>query len=204
MRSAIDHLRLTDFRSYEAAELAVGGASVFLFGPNGAGKTNLLEGLSFFSPGRGLRGAGLGEVGRRSPGEAAGRAWAVSVQIGGEAGEVRVGTGLEAAGDTRRAVRVEGETVPAGRLAEYARPIWLTPAQDRLFLDGASERRRFFDRLVFAALPSHAGNVAAYERALRERTRLLAEAPADPAWLTALETAMAKAGALVARARART
>ena len=204
MRSAIDHLRLTDFRSYEAAELAVGGASVFLFGPNGAGKTNLLEALSFFSPGRGLRGAGLGEVGRRSPGEAVGRAWAVSAQIVGEAGEVRIGTGLEAAGDTRRAVRVEGETVPAGRLAEYARPIWLTPAQDRLFLDGASERRRFFDRLVFAALPSHAGNVAAYERALRERTRLLAEAPADPAWLTALEAAMAKAGALVARARART
>lgn len=204
MRSAIDHLRLTDFRSYEAAELAVGGASVFLFGPNGAGKTNLLEAVSFFSPGRGLRGAGLGEVGRRSPGEAVGRAWAVSAQIGGEAGEARVGTGLEAAGDTRRAVRVEGETVPAGRLAEYARPIWLTPAQDRLFLDGASERRRFFDRLVFAALPSHAGNVAAYERALRERTRLLAEAPADPAWLTALEAAMAKAGALVVQARART
>jgi len=204
VRSAIDHLRLTDFRSYEAAELAVGGASVFLFGPNGAGKTNLLEAVSFFSPGRGLRGAGLGEVGRRSPGEAVGRAWAVSAQIGGEAGEARVGTGLEAAGDTRRAVRVEGETVPAGRLAEYARPIWLTPAQDRLFLDGASERRRFFDRLVFAALPSHAGNVAAYERALRERTRLLAEAPADPAWLTALEAAMAKAGALVVQARART
>ncbi len=204
MRSAIDHLELTDFRSYERAELAVGGASVFLFGPNGAGKTNLLEAVSFFSPGRGLRGAGLAEVGRRSPAEGVGRAWAVSALIGGDAGQARLGTGLEIAGAARRAVRIDGESAPAGRLAEFARPIWLTPAQDRLFLDGAAERRRFFDRLVFAALPAHAADVGAYDRALRERTRLLAEAPADPAWLTALEAAMATAGARVAQARART
>lgn len=204
MRSAIDHLRLTDFRSYERAELAIGGASVFLFGPNGAGKTNLLEAVSFFSPGRGLRGAGLAEVGRRSPGEGVGRAWAVSALIGGDAGQARIGTGLETASAARRAVRIEGESVPAGRLADHARPIWLTPAQDRLFLDGAGERRRFFDRLVFAALPAHAANVTAYDRALRERTRLLAEASADPAWVTALEATMAKAGALIAQARART
>ncbi len=204
MRSAIDHLQLTDFRSYERAELAVGGASVFLFGPNGAGKTNLLEAVSFLSPGRGLRGAEQAEVGRREPGETVGRAWAVSALIGGEAGQTRVGTGLEVSGATRRAVRIDGESVTAGRLADHARPIWLTPAQDRLFLDGAGERRRFFDRLVFAALPAHAADVGAYDRALRERTRLLAEAPADPAWLTALEAAMAKAGAKVAQARART
>ncbi|MEO8926428.1 MAG: DNA replication/repair protein RecF [Caulobacteraceae bacterium] len=204
MRSAIDHLELTDFRSYERAELHAGGASVFLFGPNGAGKTNLLEAISFFSPGRGLRGAHLGEVGRRLPGEAAGRAWAVSALIGGEAGQSRVGTGLESATAARRLVRIDGESVAAGRLADYVLPIWLTPAQDRLFLDGAGERRRFFDRLVFAALPAHAGAVAAYERALRERTRLLAESTADPAWLTALETRMAQAGALAAQARART
>ncbi|MGI9170785.1 MAG: DNA replication/repair protein RecF, partial [Caulobacteraceae bacterium] len=204
MRSAIDHLRLTDFRSYAAAELDVGGASVFLFGPNGAGKTNLLEAVSFLSPGRGLRGAGLAEVGRRGPEEATGRAWAVSALIGGGAAQTRVGTGLETAGATRRAVRIEGENVPAARLADHILPIWLTPAHDRLFLEGAAERRRFFDRLVFAALPGHAANVGAYERALRERTRLLAETPADPAWLDALEAAMAKAGALIAQARATT
>jgi DNA replication and repair protein RecF len=204
VRSAIDEILLTDFRSYERAELRVGGRSVFLFGPNGAGKTNLLEGLSFFSPGRGLRGAALAEVGRRLPGEAAGRAWAVSALIGDGDAKTRVGTGIESAGDPRRAVRVEGESVGAARLAEIARPIWLTPAQDRLFLDSASERRRFFDRLVFAALPSHAAHLATYERALRERTRLLAEPPADGAWLGALEETMARNGALVVEARART
>ena len=73
--------------------------------------------------------------------------------------------------------------------------MWLTPAQDRLFLDGASERRRFFDRLVFAAEPMHAAHVGAYERALRERTRLLADEALDRRWLTALEARLAEAGA---------
>ena len=204
MRSRLNHILLTDFRSYPRATLSTGGRSVFLFGPNGAGKTNLLEAISFLSPGRGLRGAALTEVGRRAPGESGGRAWAISVEVDGEAGAARLGAGVESGASTRRIVRIDGETVPPGALTEHVRPIWLTPAQDRLFLEGASERRRFFDRLVYAAIPGHGGNVAAYERALRERTRLLGEGPADPDWLTALEALMAKAGALAATARART
>ncbi len=202
--SALLSLTLTDFRSYERAELETEGATVFLFGPNGAGKTNLLEAISLLSPGRGLRGAAIAELGRRSPGEAVGRAWSVSARVRSGEGDARIGTGVEASGAARRIVRIEGETVAPGRLADHLRPVWLTPAQDRLFLEGASERRRFFDRLVFAAEPPHAAHAAAYERALRERSRLLAEPGADPAWLTALEVRMAESGALMAAARART
>ncbi len=202
--SALLSLTLTDFRSYERAELETQGRSVFLFGPNGAGKTNLLEAVSLLSPGRGLRGVSISELGRRSPGEAVGRAWSVSAQVRTGDEEVRIGTGVEAPGAARRIVRLEGETVPPGRLADHLRPVWLTPAQDRLFLEGASERRRFFDRLVFAAEPLHAAHAGAYERALRERSRLLAEPGADPAWLAALEARMAESGALMAAARART
>ena len=203
MRSALATLALTDFRSYQHAELATAGRSVFLFGANGAGKSNLLEAISLFSPGRGMRAASLGEFGRRQPGEAEGRAWAVSALIESDDGQARLGTGLEAAGAARRLVRVEGEPAPPGRLAEFVRPLWLTPAQDRLFLEGAAERRRFFDRLVFAAEPIHAAHAAAYEQALRERGRLLAgETPPDPAWLTALEARMAEAGARLAEGRA--
>jgi DNA replication and repair protein RecF len=119
--------------------------------------------------------------------------------------DVRLGTGVETPGAARRIVRVEGEAAPPGRLAEYLRPIWLTPLQDRLFLEAASERRRFFDRLVFAAEPIHAAHVATYERSMRERMRLLtAEEPADPSWLNALEARLAEAGALMAQARTRT
>jgi DNA replication and repair protein RecF len=204
VRSALQSLTLTDFRSYERAELATGGRSVFLFGPNGAGKTNLLEAVSLLSPGRGMRAASLAEFGRRLPDEPQGRAWAVSAEVEGEAGAVRIGTGVEAPSAARRTVRVGGETVPPGRMAEHVRPLWLTPAQDRLFLEGAAERRRFFDRLVFAAEPIHAAHAGAYERSLRERTRLLADEAPDPAWLTALEARMAEAGARVAEARAAT
>lgn len=205
MQSRIARLSLTDFRSYEHAVLDAGGRSVFLFGPNGAGKTNLMEAVSLLSPGRGLRGAALAEVGRRLPGEARGRAWAVSALVSGDDGERQIGTGTEAAGAARRTVRLDGETVPPGRMADLVRPIWLTPAQDRLFLDAAGERRRFFDRLVFAAEPAHAAHAGAYDRALRERLRLLtAEDTPDAAWLSALEARLAEAGALMAEARVRT
>lgn len=202
--SALTRISLTDFRSYARAELALDGRPVWLAGPNGAGKTNLLEAVSFLIPGRGLRGSSLAEVGRRMPGEATGRAWAVAVTVRADDGETRLGTGVETAGAARRAVRLEGETVPPGRLAEHSRQVWLTPAQDRLFLEGASERRKFFDRLVFAAEPIHAAHVQAYEKALRERMRLLNDGGADAAWLDALEARLAQAGALMAQARTRT
>ena len=208
--AALLSLTLTDFRSYERARLETGGRSVYLFGANGAGKTNLLEAISLLSPGKGLRGVNLAEVGRRLPGEAAGRAWAVAAEAqAGEDAPVRIGTGVEQGGAARRTVRLDGETVPPGRLADHVRPIWLTPAQDRLFLEAASERRRFFDRLVFAGEPAHAVNANAYDKAQRERMRLLIDAvdtgaPADAAWLTALEARLAEFGALLVQARART
>jgi DNA replication and repair protein RecF len=204
VRSALLQLRLTDFRCYHRADLAPEGRSVFLFGPNGAGKTNLLEAISLLSPGRGLRGAALSEVGRRAPAEADGAPWAVSARIADGEGEMVVGSGVESRDAARRLVRIDGEAAMPGDLARRLRPMWLTPAQDRLFLDGAAERRRFLDRLVFAAEPLHAAHVGAYERALRERTRLLAEEFVDAGWVKAVETRLAAAGGLVAEARART
>ena len=204
----ITRLTLTDFRSYERASLPLSGGAVYLYGPNGAGKTNILEAVSLLSPGRGLRQAPLAEIGRRLPGEALGRAWSVAAVLASDDGDINLGTGLERPGASRRLVRLDGQTVPPGRLSDLVRLVWLTPQQDRLFLEGASDRRRFFDRLVHAVEPAHAGFASAYEKALRERMRLLIDARdsggrADPAWLTALEAQMAAAGAQLASARAR-
>jgi len=201
----ITALTLTDFRSYESARLEPGAGVTVLHGPNGAGKTNVLEALSFLTPGKGLRGAGAGEVGRREPGEATGRAWAVAVVLGDD--ERRLGTGVQAPGAARRIVRIDGEPAQPGNLLDHIRPIWATPEQDRLFSDSRAERLKFFDRLVFAARPSHAHAVAAYDKALRERLRLLSEAAergeaADPLWLEALEARLAEHGARAATSRA--
>lgn len=200
--AALTRLTLTDFRSYVRAELEMDGRPVVLAGPNGAGKTNLLEAVSLLTAGRGLRGAPMVELGRRLPGEAKGRAWAVAAEIRLGEETLKVGTGVEAAGAARRTVRLEGETVTPGRLSDLQRQVWLTPAQDRLFLEGAAERRRFFDRLVYAARPGHAAQASAYEKAQRERMRLLTDGPNDPAWLGALEARMGLAGAQMASARA--
>ena len=203
----IQTLTLTDFRSYPTASLACAPGVNYLFGPNGAGKTNVLEAISWLSPGRGLRGAAAVDAGRRLPGEAASRPWAVNARLAdpGDLDDgVRIGIGVETSVG-RRVVRVDGQPAQPGRLAELVRLVWLTPAHDRLFLEGAGERRRFLDRLVFADQPLHASHVNAYERAVRERMRLLTgEGAPDPAWLDALEQQAAEAGAAMAFARART
>ena len=201
--AALAEIALTDFRSYASASLALGGGPVVLFGPNGAGKTNLLEAISYLSPGRGLRGATTAELGRRLPAESNGRAWAVSARVQGPTGESRVGTGVEPGG-ARRLVRIDGQPAQPGRMLELVRLVWLTPQQDRLFLEGGGERRRFLDRLAFADRPSHAVHASAYEKAMRERLRLLTNPPADPAWLDALEVQAGRAGAALSRGRADT
>ena len=203
---SIQSLTLTDFRSYASATLPVPAGPVVLYGPNGAGKTNLLEALSLFTPGRGLRAATAVEMGRREPGEATGRAWAVALTLdAGDGDEVRLGTGVQSAGAARRIVRIDGETAQPGRLLDWLRPVWATPEQDRLFSDARAARLKFFDRLVFAAVPDHAAVVAGYEKALRERLRLLTDGAegreADPLWLDALELRLGEAGARAAMAR---
>jgi DNA replication and repair protein RecF len=204
-RLAVRRLSLTRFRNYAAATLEVDGPAVVLAGPNGAGKTNLLEAVSFLAPGRGLRRARLSEVDRAVPGEPApGTAWAVAARLDGKLGEVAIGTGRdpEAEGE-RRLVRIDG--VPAksqAALGDHVTVSWLTPAMDRLFLEGASGRRRFLDRLVFAFDPEHSTRVNGYEHAWRERNRLIKDGVRDPAWYAALEETLAASGVAVAAARA--
>ena len=201
-RLSLSRLIVTDFRSYARADLALDARPVTLTGENGAGKTNLLEAISLLSPGRGLRGAAYADLARAD----GGGGWAVSATLRLPDGdELRIGTGQEAGAENTnrsRIVRIDGVNAGPSALAEYVRMVWLTPAMDRLFVEGASERRKFFDRLVMGFDPSHGTRANAYERALRERNRLLADEVFDDAWLTGLEEQMAEHGVAIAAARA--
>jgi len=203
----LSELVLTRFRTYADARLVLDDRPVVLTGPNGAGKTNVLEAVSMLSPGRGLRGTAPGEATRRPPGAVAGEeiqgpGWAVFARLHRDGEAHAVGTGLDQA--ERRVVRIDGETVSGSRaLAELVRVVWLTPPIDRLFLEGASGRRRFLDRLVLALDPQHGSRAAAYEQAMRERTRLLKGGRGDAGWLDALEAAMAEHGLALTAARRR-
>lgn len=196
----LTRLSLTDFRNHAALELSPDAPFVVLTGENGAGKTNVLEAISLLAPGRGLRRASLSEVARQ--GGPGGFAVAAEVQPVGEPFPVALGTGAMADAPERRVNRVNGAPAPAAALAEWLTVLWLTPAMDRLFMEPASERRRFLDRLTLALAPRHATHVTRYEAAMRERNRLLTDpATADPAWLDALEARMAEHGTEMARAR---
>ena len=211
-RVGVTRLVLTDFRNYRSARLNLEPGPVVVTGPNGAGKTNLLEAVSFLSPGRGLRQARLGEIDRRDVGlqptglargatEPAG-GWAVAATVETRRGVVRIGTGREIAGGERRVVRIDGDPARGQAvLCERLGVLWLTPQMDRLFVEGPAARRRFLDRLVLGLDPAHATRVAGYEQALRERSRLLRDGPADPVWLGALEEVMAQQGVAVAAGR---
>ena len=208
---AVERLVLSDFRSFAHLRVVVDRRPVVLTGANGAGKTNVLEALSLLSPGRGLRNARLSEITRHG---ASGR-WAVAATLtnpgGGldmAGGRTEIGTGLAAApapgerASERRLVKLDGELMrgTAG-LARLTAITWLTPQMDRLFNEGTAARRRFLDRLVYGFDRHHARRVNEYEKAMRERARILGSGGARGAWLTAIEETMASRGVALAAAR---
>ncbi len=194
----ISSLKLHNFRCYKEARLDVlASGFVVLSGPNGAGKTNVLEAVSLLSPGRGLRGAKIMEIQCRE----SGKPWAVSTTVTGKNSTVQIGTGLEPQTE-KRIIRINTETVRAqAALSDYLSCVWLTPQMDRLFIDSASHRRKFLDRLIFAFDPGHAGRVNRYENAMAQRSRLLRDGMNDMSWLAALESQMAETGVAIAAAR---
>jgi len=185
--SRIHRLTLTHFRNYGAAGLEARGDMVVLAGPNGAGKTNCLEAISFLSPGRGLRRATLEDV-ADNQGDGS---WAVSAEVEGALGLATLGTGIDApqgeVSATTRRCRIDREPVSsATAFGDHLRMVWLTPAMDGLFLGAASERRRFFDRLVLAIDSEHSSRVSALDRSLRSRNRLLEVRNYDDHWCDAI------------------
>ncbi|MDQ0325829.1 DNA replication and repair protein RecF [Rhodopseudomonas julia] len=193
-------VKLTDFRNYKAVACDLRPGLVVLTGRNGSGKTNLLEAVSFLSPGRGLRRAKLGSVART---HGAG-GWAVAADIAAGEELRRVGTGLRSAEEASREVRVDGATAPSSEaLSDYCRVLWLTPAMDGLFTGAPGDRRRFLDRLTLAIDPGHGARVRAFDRLVSSRNRLL-EDDAGPRWLSAVEAELAEAALAVSLARQET
>jgi len=205
VRSAPDvfirELKLTGFRNYQTLKLELDERHVVLTGENGAGKTNLLEAVSFLSPGRGLRRAAYDSVGKSGTSGA----WSVYCEMESARGPVSIGTGLHesAAGvDTQRKVRINGTPArTVDELLDHSRIVWLTPAMDGLFTGPSVERRKFLDRLVLAIDPAHGRRVGDFEKAMRGRNKLLQEDHVDAQWLDAVEIQLAELGTAIAAAR---
>ena len=195
---AITSLVLVQFRSHLRTRLAFDGRPVAIFGPNGAGKTNVLEAVSLLSPGRGMRRAGPEDLARKP--EAPG--WKVLAEVRGIAGTHEVETGAE--GGATRQVRIDDKAATQAALGRILRVLWLVPAMDRLWIEAAEGRRRFLDRMALSFFPDHGEAVLAYDKAMRERNRLLKEQATDAGWYAVLESRMAEAASRMAANRAAT
>ncbi|MEL6520962.1 MAG: DNA replication/repair protein RecF [Pseudomonadota bacterium] len=188
---AVTALSLSHFRSHKSGQMALDGRPVALSGPNGAGKTNVLEAVSILSPGRGLRRAAADDMARRP--EALG--WKIRAQLS-SLGQIHEVESWAEAGSARK-VTIDGKAAPQLALGQMARVVWLIPAMDRLWIEGAEGRRRFLDRMALSFEPRHGEAVLAYEKAMRERNRLLKDMVRDAGWYGALETQMAATGARI-------
>ncbi|MEM7596224.1 MAG: DNA replication/repair protein RecF [Pseudomonadota bacterium] len=187
----LSHLSLSYFRSHKAARMDGDGRPVAIYGPNGAGKTNILEAVSLFSPGRGLRRAAAADMARRP--EAIGWKLTGHLRSLSQVHEVEI----EAQGEGSRQVKIDGKAASQVALGRIARVLWLIPAMDRLWIEGAEGRRRFLDRMTLSFTPDHAEASLSYEKAMRERNRLLKDQVRDGHWYVALERQMAEAGTAI-------
>jgi DNA replication and repair protein RecF len=185
---AISELGLSHFRSHRRASLTWDGRPVAIHGPNGTGKTNLIEAISLLTPGRGLRRAATDDLIARPDGPG----WKVTATIRTDDGIREVETW--ATPGSARFVRIDGKAAPQLALARIVPVLWLVPAMDRLWIEGADGRRRFLDRATLSFVPAHGEAVLDYEKAMRERNRLLKDMVRDPHWYTALELQMARSG----------
>ena len=193
---AITSLTVSHFRSHRAARLAFDGRPVAIVGANGAGKTNILEAMSLLSPGRGLRRASADDMARKP--EALG--WKITAEVQGLAAAHQIETWAKP-GEGRQ-VLIDGKTATQVSLARILRMVWLVPVMDRLWIEAAEGRRRFLDRMTLSFAPDHADAVLTYEKAMRDRNRLLKDQVSDPHWYSALESQMAQSGAMIMQNRA--
>ncbi|MCA0044260.1 DNA replication/repair protein RecF [Celeribacter litoreus] len=191
----IEELSLSHFRSHRAARFELDGRPVAIWGANGAGKTNILEAVSLLSPGRGLRRAAPDEIARKP--ESVG--WKIRAGLTSLHQFHEVETWAEPG--SSRSVKIDGKASAQVALGRIARVVWLIPAMDRLWIEGAEGRRRFLDRMVMSFEPRHAEAVLAYEKAMRERNRLLKDMVRDAHWYGALEAQMAEHGAAIMQNR---
>lgn len=197
-RVSVRRLKLSDFRNYTELTLPLGPGHVVLTGENGSGKTNLIEAVSFLSPGRGLRRASYDDVARTSGHDGFAIHASLDCMIYGDA---EIGTGTAGGGEGGRKVRINSNAASGDELLDYARILWVVPSMDGLFTGGASDRRRFLDRMVLAIDTSHGKRVLDYEKAMRSRNRLLSDGNSDNQWLDAIESQMAELGIAIAAAR---
>ncbi len=189
----ISRLTLTDFRNHKSTRLNIHGArNIIITGPNGAGKTAIIEAVSMLSGDRGMRGAPMTDV-ARFDGTGGFSVYATTAHDD----EVCV---YFNSGDANRHAKLNGDNAPLAELAKSLRIVWITPREDRIFVDASADRRAFFDRMVAGFDSAHAGRIARHNKLMTERAAAL-KGGADANWIDAIDTQIAAIAIAIAAAR---
>lgn len=93
-------------------------------------------------------------------------------------------------GDSNRRAKIDGDNAPLSDLGYRLRMVWITPREDRLFVDSSADRRAFFDHLTASFDASHSGRVARLNKLLSERAFALKNT-SDMRWLDVLDDQIA-------------
>ena len=191
----INQIILTNFRNHTSSRIKIDGAkNIIITGLNGAGKTAVLEAVSLLCGERGLRGVDIQTL-ARFDGDGGFSVFATTND------DTDICVFLNS-GDTNRHARIDNENVALSELAKKLRIVWLTPKEDRLFLETASDRRAYFDRLAASFEPAHMGRIARLNKLMSERAGAIKNC-ADNNWLDAIDKQIAATSVSVAAMRIR-
>ena len=172
----------------------MGYKNIIITGLNGAGKTAVLEAVSLLSGERGLRGADITTL-ARFDGDGG---FSVFATLGDES-DISV---FLNPGDTNRRAKIDNDNAVLSDLAKKLRIVWLTPKEDRIFMEAAADRRAFFDRLAASFEPAHIGRIARLNKLMSERAGAI-KSGADSNWLDAIDKQIAATSVSVAAGRIR-
>ena len=137
----IKSIKIINFRSYENFGLEFSGKPVGIIGDNGIGKTNILEAISLFSPGRGMRNASFSEMIKDNNS----KPWGVSSEVLSDKKKYKISSGIK---EQLRGsdIKVNEKKISGSSLLpEIILISWLTPSMDRIFNETPSYRRKFID-----------------------------------------------------------
>jgi DNA replication and repair protein RecF len=194
---SINHLHLINFRNHQNLRLELAQEPVILTGTNGAGKTNILEAISFLSPGRGIRTAKLEDIDYNHI-----HPWRINASVNSVYGKTDISIFREHKEGSSKKILINDQNIKSQlELAKIFSLIWLTPQMDQIFMAESAARRRFLDRLVYNFDPEHVSRLSRYEASMRQRAHLLKQHQPDPIWLSSLEHSLAESGAAIAFAR---
>lgn len=197
----LEHLSLTDFRSYAQVDLALGPGVTVLVGSNGIGKTNLMEAIGYLATLSSHRVSSDAPLLRFGSERALVRARLVR-------GSQTTVLELEInAGRANRGRINRSNPVRARDLLGICQTVLFAPEDLALVKGDPSNRRRFLDELLASLVPHHAATRSDYDRVLKQRNALLKSArsgrftAAHESTLDVWDQHMARAGAELLHAR---